>query len=507
MLGYPAGEEAAALLIKIDPSVITGYLEDASGFTQGYAERLVIPETESEVAEYLKSASRKKESITIVGGRTGVTAGCISQGGTLLSLERLDTLNNIELTGEGGWVTLGPAVRLETLISAASQAGLLYGPDPTEKTGTLGGNAATNASGGRSFKYGATRKHVLALTAVLSTGEILRLERGQSRAFQDLLKFPLSSGRTLECQRPLLPSREVTKNAAGYFSAPDMDPIDLLIGMDGTLAVITSLKLKLITAPAGSFTLAVFFPDMPSAVDCAAIIRRLALDSAFRSDLAPASLEFLDQQALDLLRPEFSNIPDISRAVLLMEQEYSLGKQDEALSQWSQFLDQRGVPENMIWYAETEPDVRRLQEFRHALPEAVNRLVKQSKFPKVGTDMAVPEKAFPEMLNIYCRGLERLGLQSLIFGHMGECHLHVNILPRQASEFQAAKDLYLQFAREAVARGGTVSAEHGIGKIKHAFMEIMVGEPGLREMARVKRIFDPAGILNRGNIFPEKYLE
>ncbi len=493
------------MLIKIDPSVITGYLEDASGFTQGYAERLVIPETESEVAEYLKQASRKKESITIVGGRTGVSAGCIAQGGTLLSMERLDTLNKIELTGEGGWVTLGPAVRLETLISAASQAGLLYGPDPTEKTGTLGGNASTNASGGRSFKYGATREHVLALTAVLSTGEILRLERGRSRTSQDLLKFPLSSGRTLECQRPLLPSLEVTKNAAGYFSVPDMDPIDLLIGMDGTLAVITSLKLKLLRAPAGRFTLAVFFPDMPSAVDCAAIIRNQTKDSAFQT--GPASLEFMDQQALDLLRPEFPNIPDISRAVLLMEQEYSPGKQDEALAQWSEFLDQRGVSENMIWYAETEPDVRRLQEFRHALPEAVNRLVRQRNFPKVGTDMAVPEKAFPEMLNIYRRGLESLGLQYLIFGHIGECHLHVNILPRQASEFQAAKDLYLQFAREAVARGGTVSAEHGIGKIKHAFMEIMVGEPGLREMARVKRIFDPAGILNRGNIFPEKYLD
>ncbi|MCK5218142.1 FAD-binding oxidoreductase [bacterium] len=495
------------MLIKTDPSVITGYLEDASGFTQGHAERLVIPETESEIAEYLKQASPKKESITIVGGRTGVTAGCIARGGTLLSLERLDTLHKIELTGEGGWVTLGPAVRLETLISAAAQAGLIYGPDPTEKTGTLGGNASTNASGGRSFKYGATRKHVLALTAVLSTGEILRLERGRSRTSPDVLKFPLSSGRTLECQRPMLPSLEVTKNAAGYFSAPNMDPIDLLIGMDGTLAVLTSLKLKLLSAPSGSFTLAVFFPDISSAIDCAAIIRRTALDSSFRSSLAPASLEFMNQQALDLLRPEFPNIPDLCQAVLLIEQEYSSGKQDEALTQWSEFLDQRGVSENMIWYAETEPDVRRLQEFRHALPEAVNRLVRQRNFPKVGTDMAVPEKAFPEMLNIYRRGLESLGLEYLIFGHIGECHLHVNILPCQASEFQAAKDLYLQFAREAVARGGTVSAEHGIGKIKHAFMEIMVGEPGLREMARVKRVFDPAGILNRGNIFPEKYLE
>ena len=247
------------MLIKTDPAIIAGYLEDASGYTEGCATQVVIPETEAEIAEYLNAASQRREAITISGGRTGVTAGCVPQNGSILSLERFDQLGNIEKTPDGGSILAQSAVRLDTLKATALAARLLYGPDPTERTGTLGGNVATNASGGQCFKYGTTREHVLGLTMILSTGEKLRLERGQSLCKNNILRFPLDSGRNIECQRPQLPTLKVDKNAAGYYSTPEMDALDLLIGMDGTLGVITEIKLKLLPAPAGIFSLVIVF--------------------------------------------------------------------------------------------------------------------------------------------------------------------------------------------------------------------------------------------------------
>jgi D-lactate dehydrogenase (cytochrome) len=495
------------VLIKRDAAIITGYLEDASGFTEGSSDCLVIPENETEVVEYLTQASQRHESITLSAGGTGVTAGRIPLRGTLFSLERLADIGPIQVTAAGAEITVGPAVRLETLKNLAHGAGLIYGPDPTERTGTLGGNVATNASGGQCFKYGPTRQHVLGLTVALSTGETLTLRRGECLAEGDLLRLPLSSGRILEFLRPQLPALGVSKNAAGYFSAPNMDAVDLFIGMEGTLGVITSITLKLLPAPAGVFSLAVFFNDADIAVECAAHIRDRKGGCAPRPSPAPASLEFMDEHALNLLRPQFPSIPATARACLMLEQEFETNEEDRFLTAWSEFFTAWGLNERQIWFAQDDAGREHLRHFRHALPETVNTLVRTRGFRKVGTDMAVPDAAFPEMMHFYYSRLQASGLDYLIFGHIGECHLHVNVLPRDEKEYNQARALYEEFAVEAVAKGGTVSAEHGIGKIKHHFLQIMVGEAGLREMARVKQILDPALILNRGNIFPETLLQ
>ncbi|MBN1595326.1 FAD-binding oxidoreductase [candidate division FCPU426 bacterium] len=493
--------------IHTDPAVIAGYLEDASGFIHGWAKRIAIPENDSDIGGFLESASRQHEPVTVAGGRTGVAAGCIPQGGTILSLERLATLGPVAGNDHNHWIEVQPAVRLEELKSVARSSGLMYAPDPTERTGTLGGNVATNASGGQCFKYGTTREHVLGLEAVLATGEKLCLERACHTLADDLLRYRLASGRTLECRRPQLPLLRVDKNAAGYYSRPGMDPLDLLIGMDGTLAVITRIKLRLLPAPPGVFSLFVFFPDLSQALDCAKLLRPLGRAASPNPGLTPASLEFMDSNSLRLLRPAFPLIPGHAQALLMAEQEFTQENEEALLASWQDFLAAAGVPDNMIWLAQAPSDRKRARDFRHALPEAVNTLVRQSKLPKVGTDLAVPPEAFAGMFRVYVQSLQASSLEHLIFGHIGECHLHVNVLPRNEAELLQAKALYLDFAREAVRLGGTVSAEHGIGKLKHDFLKIMVGEDGLREMARVKRCFDPSLILNRGNIFPEEYLE
>ncbi len=495
------------MIIKKDPDSIKPYLEDASGFTRGHADLLVIPENEQDLITFFQQASAQSQPVTLAGGRTGVTAGAIPTKGTLMSLEKLQALGPIQNQGAFSTITLGPAVRLQQLKAKAEEHHLIYGPDPTERTGSLGGNAATNASGGQCFKYGPTRDHILGLRMVLSTGDIIDLKRGEHFAQGDRLRIPLVNRRDpLTFTRPLLPALKVYKNAAGYFSAPNMDALDLLIGMDGTLGAITSLTVKLLRAPQGIFTLALFLENLHQANDMATLIRRSAQGLASLPGIRPLSLELMDSHALDLLRPSFPNIPPRAGSALLVEQDFA-DNETLALQRWSDFLQNAHIPEKMIWLADDRKSREQLRLFRHALPEAVNQVVRKRGFPKVGTDMAVPAEAFGTMLDIYYRELESLGQDYLIFGHIGECHLHVNVLPRSPEDFGLAKKLYLTFAEKAVAYGGTISAEHGIGKLKHDFLRIMVGDQGLREMARIKKIFDPALILNRGNIFPEELLD
>jgi D-lactate dehydrogenase (cytochrome) len=487
------------VIIHHSADIIKGYLEDASGFTAGLADHLVIPENELELAGFLADATAKKTPITLAGGRTGVAAAAIPQGGVLLSLEKFAGLGAV-LKTPTPWIRAGAAVRLVDLAKALTPQGWMYAPDPTEKTGTLGGNAATNASGGRCYKYGTTRAHIRGLRLLLATGESLTLKRGQYFAQNDQLDFFHLLGRRLAFQRPMLPVLGVKKNSAGYFSAPDMDVLDLFIGMEGTLGVITELDLGLMPLPAGIFSLVIFCPALGQALRLATAIKTRP------PGLDPALLEFMDERALALLRPDFPGIPPKAIAALMIEQEYAIGEESPALEAWLEFLASHDLSAETVWLADTAQARQQIRDFRHRLPEKVNDMVRSRGIPKVGTDMAVPDLAFPEIYALYEKSLQASGLEFLIFGHIGENHLHVNVLPKNPSEFAQAKKIYLEFARRVVAAGGTISAEHGVGKLKHDFFRVMVGEEGLRECARVKKMLDPSGILNRGNIFPFELL-
>ena len=158
------------------------------------------------------------------------------------------------------------------------------------------------------------------------------------------------------------------------------------------------------------------------------------------------------------------------------------------------------------WLATTDRELERLKYFRHAVPEAVNLLIDERRktvpgLPKLGTDMAVPDAALERVWALYHEGLARHGLDYVIFGHVGNNHLHVNILPRTLAEYETGKSLYLEWAEAIVGMGGTVSAEHGIGKFKVALLQTLYGAEGVAQMRAVKRAFDPEGLLNRGNLF------
>lgn len=432
-------------------------LEDASGF-QGEADRAFTPSTESELIEILREASRGCTPVTIAGARTGLTGGSVPQGGWLLSMEKFQRLEI------NGCARVGAGVSLEALQSAASRSGQFYAPDPTERTASVGGTIATNASGARSFRYGSTRRHVLGLRIALMDGRVLNVKRGQK------VDFPV----------PQIPLPKTTKNTAGYLLSPGMDWIDLFTGAEGTLGVVLEAELKLLAKPADVLAGIVFFAS--DAVALRAV-------GEWRSVPRLRMLEYFDHNALELLRQKYDEVPANAGAALLVEQEQG------DIDFWA---DQ--APEDS-WFAETDQDRERFRVFRHALPELVNDTVRHRGYLKVNSDYAVPLERNDEMLECYHRRLGEESLHYVIFGHIGDAHVHVNVLPRSQSEFECGQRLMLEFARKAVELGGTVSAEHGLGKRKAHLLELQYTAAEIEVMKDVKRRLDPQWLLNRGNLF------
>jgi len=433
-------------------------LEDASGF-RGQAERLIQPASEAELLEVIAGASRDSVPITIVGAGTGLTGGSVASGGWAISVEKLQRADV-----EPGRAIVGAGLSLEALQVAASRAGQFYAPDPTERTASIGGTIATNASGSRSFRYGSTRRHIFRLRVATMDGRVRDFRRGGK----------------IDFDVPALPLPATTKNTAGYPLAPGMDWIDLFTGSEGTLGIITEAELLLLPKPADVLAGVVFFADDASA---------LTAVHEWRGLERLRMIEYFDHNSLALLRQRFDETPAGAGAALLIEQE------NGDIDYWADH-----APEDS-WFADNDKDRERFRKFRHALPEIVNDTVRKRGFLKLNSDYAVPIDRGREMLERYHAGLRERALDYVIFGHIGDAHVHVNILPKSQAEFDAGQALMLDFARRAVALGGTVSAEHGLGKRKRHLLEIQYTPEQIAAMRAVKDRLDPKWLLNRGNLF------
>jgi FAD/FMN-containing dehydrogenase len=438
---------------------LDSYLSDVSGLT-GHAEQAFVPASERELLEIVGRASRDQVPVTISGAGTGVTGGRVPQGGWVISLEKFQRLEI-----QNGRAIAGAGVSLEALQSAAAASGQFYAPDPTERTATIGGNIATNASGSRSFRYGSTRKHILSLRVVLMDGRVLHVQRGDKGDF-DVPRIPLPN---------------VTKNTAGYLLSPGMDWIDLFVGSEGTLGMVIEAELQLLAKPADILAGVVFFPDDDAVFDAV---------EAWRDLDGLRMIEYFDARSLALMRHRNSEIPESAGAALLIEQE------NGDIDFWAD-----NAPEDS-WFAASDRDRERFRQFRHALPELVNDTVRRRGYLKVNSDYAVPLARNREMLAHYHARLRELSLDYVIFGHIGDAHVHINVLPNSEAQFQAGQNLMLEFARKAVELGGTVSAEHGLGKRKAHLLALQYTPEQIESMKQVKRRLDPAWLLNRGNLFP-----
>jgi D-lactate dehydrogenase (cytochrome) len=477
---------------KINADEIQTFLSDASFIRDGYAERVVLPESVAEVSEILASANRDRVPVTVSGAGTGTVGGRVAFGGIVLATDKLNRIKSIVHEEHGGFALVEAGVVLSDLQRAVDQEGLLYPPDPTERGCFVGGNVATNASGARTFKYGPTRNYVRALKVVLASGEVLDLRRGDVRAD--------SSGRirlgSVEVQLPSYRLPKTRKNASGYFVAPEMDAVDLFIGSEGTLGVICEVEVRLLPKPEGLLSGVVFFAGEADV---------LALVSDVRAHGDARALEFFDRESLNFLRQKYSTIPDEAAGAIFFEQETNEATEEAVLSAWQELLDQHHALADS-WFATNEQDQAKLREFRHQLPVLMNEWFARYRQRKVSTDMAVPDEAFPGLFRLYKETLQSSGMRYTIFGHIGDNHVHVNILPRDDDEGARARALYVEFLKYAASVGGTLSAEHGVGKLKRDYLHFFYNDQQLREMVALKKAFDPNGILGRDNIFSEELL-
>lgn len=509
------------MLAKTSPDELQSYLADASNLAGGRAARVVFPETTAEVASVLAQASRERTPVTIAGAGTGVVGGRVPFGGIVVATDRLNRIREIVRDGieksDGGRGVAQAGVVLADFRRAVESQGLLYPPDPTEWSCYLGGTIATNASGARTFKYGATRAYVRRLKIALASGDAIDLARGEIRADGDgRLRVPLARGRGIEARLPSYRMPETRKHAAGYFVEPFMDAVDLFIGSEGTLGVVTEVEVKLLPQPEGLLSGVVFFERDDELLACVDEARTASLHTRAQTQtqaideqtptIDARALEYFDRESLELLRAKYPSIPANAAGAIFFEQETTPASEETLMTAWLALLERRGALLDSSWFAAEERDQTRLREFRHALPVLVNEWLARHGQRKVSTDMAVPHAKFAELLGCYRDTLRAARLQHVIFGHIGDSHVHVNILPRDDGEAKRARDIYMQFIRRAVSLGGTISAEHGVGKLKREYLRELYGDEHLREMAALKRAFDPACILGRGNIFAEEFL-
>lgn len=567
----PLEKNSKMILRKTDPSSFQEFLGDASRMALGKADAVVFPKTEKQVSEYLKISSQKKIPVTVAGNHTGLVGGAVPEGGEVLatvlmsqtfpkpSEEIIDIIEGedeftkihyqfyIKKTSDGEIrAVAAPGLRLGEFQKRISEQGYFYPPDPTETNAFLGATVATNASGARTFKYGATRAHVKNLRTALSNGDILTIDR--EKLFLDsnqAFEIFLSNQQKISLHVPPLAMPQ-TKNAAGYFCKPGMNLIDLWIGSEGTLGVITEIELLLEAKPETVISGIAFFESDEAAIDYVEKIRQESYETWNKKDpqgIDMRALEYFDFHSLNLIRknPLHVRVPTKAKAAIYFEQE-SVQKidrstleqmivpvfeknsisqndlqklQNHPFGKMILFLKEKNALDDLeLAFPNEEKAAERLKEFRHLLPVTVNEVIGKHKresgfshLSKVATDTAVPDQHFRPMMQFFKETLERSGIQYVIFGHIGNNHLHANLLPKNEKEFQEARNIYLELCRYAVTTGGTVSAEHGIGKLKHASLEILYGNDGVKKMAALKRALDPEMILGLGNIFPREMLQ
>ncbi|MCR4435933.1 MAG: FAD-binding oxidoreductase [Clostridiales bacterium] len=517
------------------------FLKDESR-SAGCAQSISFPQSEEDIKRILTQLKENGEQVTVQGARTGITAGAVPRGGHILNLSRMNKITGLRChrDGKSFLLTVQPGVLLKDIRQAVAQKtfnvegwsgesmealellknskAYFFPPDPTETSASIGGMAACNASGARSFKYGSTREYIESLRILLVDGSALYLRRGVEKARGRLFNLLLDTGTLLEGTLPDYGMPDV-KNASGYYVKEGMDLIHLFIGSEGTLGILTEIEIRLIPAPPYAWGITAFFPSEEGAVDFVRALRGESVDF-LTSPLVdkPAAIEFFDCNALNLLRgqkesnPAFSEIPalppEYHTAVYFEYDGEDENRLEDMAARAVEALTECGGSEDATWLATGPREMEKMHFFRHAVPEAVNLLIGQRNrvnrsITKLGTDMAVPDHKLGEVMALYNQSLAASGLKYVKFGHIGNNHIHVNILSDSAEEYDRGRELYLDWGDRVARMGGTVSAEHGIGKLKVEMLRKMYGHEAVRQMLRLKRLFDPDGRLNRGNLFGE----
>ena len=442
----------------IDSDNLSKYGHDETEDLVFLPEIVLKPETKEEVSIIMKYAFENSIVVTPSGARTGLSGGSLPiHKGIALSMERFNKI--LKIDEKNHQVTTEPGVITEVLQNAVKEKGLFYPPDPASKGSCfIGGNISENSGGPKAVKYGETKDYVLNLEIVLPNGEIIWT------------------------------GANVLKNSTGY------NLTQLIVGSEGTLAIITKIVLRLIPHPTTNLLMLVPFFDAEKACEAVAAI--------FRAGITPSGLEFMERDALiytqKFINDESIQIGENHAAHLLIEVD---GFDAEILMQECEKI--MNVLEDFetdeILFAESQAQKDNLWQLRRKAAEAVKS---QSIYKE--EDTVVPRFELPQLLHHVKRIGKEYGFQSVCYGHAGDGNLHINILKGDLTDDQWENELpkaIRELFTEVIKLGGTISGEHGIGLVQKPYMDIAFNEVGLNLMRDIKKVFDPKGILNPGKIF------
>lgn len=442
--------------VATDSDTLDAFSVDALKRDGHLPDVVVRPSSPEEIAAIARLCTHERIPLVPRGAGTGYTGGAVpTLGGVVLSLERLNRI--LEIDGDNLLAVVEPYVINGDLQRAVEERGLFYPPDPASlDQSTLGGNVAENAGGPRAFKYGTTKRYVLGLEIVLPTGEILR-----------------TGGRTV-------------KNVVGY------DLTSLIVGSEGTLAIVTKIVLRLVARPPATMTLRATF----SRVDQAAAV----VSGVIERGIEPATLELIDRDSLDAVE-RFSSeklAPPGTEAMLLIEIDGPASVLGEQLAEIGAVCRAQGALD--VVQAGTAAEREALWRARRDLSLSL----RGSAPIKLNHDVVVPKGLVPALFAVVETLRRELGVRVACFGHAGDGNIHVNVLvdPADASEVRRAHEAERRLFERVVALGGAISGEHGIGFTKLPFVPLQLSPEEIALMRRVKAAFDPAGILNPGKGVP-----
>ncbi len=493
-----------SMIIKHDPDTILPYLTDASNMSGGVAEKIVIPETQEELIDIVRTSYSSKIPMTISGGGTGLSGGRVPFGGIVISMERL---RSMRIDADQCVAVVEAGLLLRELQDEAEREGLLYAPDPTERSASIGGTVSANASGARTFKYGATREFVQGMKIVLANGETLTLRRGECIAKGMVLELISDQGTSYRLELPsiVMPTR---KHAAGFYVKENMDAIDLFIGSEGVLGIIVEVILKLLPKPDRIIAGVVFFDTIENCLSFVETVR----DRSYRNRMASLqgeattgfdarALEFFDEKALDFVRDHYPSIPSPCAGAVWFEQEVNDVNEQSLLEEWYELIAPNTPYLDEAWFAISETDQESLREFRHAVPSKAYERIRELGQQKIGTDMAVPDEHFLTLYQYYLREFAEHNFEYVIWGHIGNSHVHANIFTASPDQYVQAKACYARCIEKTIELRGTISAEHGVGKIKAGYLKRMYGSDVITSFRAIKKSLDPAMLLGRETMF------
>jgi glycolate oxidase len=430
------------------------YAADALGIASP-PDLVAIPGNTKDVSAIARLCNEHRVPLVVRGAGTGYTGGAVpTRGGVVLSMERMNRILEIDQTNL--LAVVEPNVITGDLQRAVEDVGLFYPPDPASlESSSLGGNVAECAGGPRAFKYGTTKRYVLALEAVLPTGEIVHT------------------------------GSKAVKNVVGY------DLTQLLVGSEGTLAIITGITLRLVPKPPARATVAASFRDITGAVD--------AVSALLRYRVVPAAIELIDAESLRAVESHVGRSFGEAGALLIVESDGTPAAVEEEIGRVSQACRETGA----LDVARAAGDEER--EALWAARRQVSLALRATGLHKINHDVVVPRGRVPELFAVVAELEARYQLRIASFGHAGDGNIHVNLMIDREDEAQRAraKEAERVLFERVVALEGSISGEHGIGFAKAPYLGLELSPDEIALMKRVKAAFDPNGILNPGKIFPE----